>query len=644
MDSICLLAPYPELAEIARAVAEETDCHLRIEVANLEAAPALLPRIEADGCQVLISRGQTAQLLRSHTTLPVISVKTSSFDILRVLSDLAHTPRRVGIIGHVSVVRDCKKVADLLGIKTYSTLIDRNTALDYKMLRQEVREQIAHHPIDVMIGDTISEGYFRDLCCEFRLVRSGREAVREAVNNAKSVLKVLQREHVNSTYLLTVLDMFEKAVFSLDSAGRITHANQAACRIFGTDRAAMLGRAIETIDPSLALAHTTLATGTTEVGEVVETKQGRMLCYQYPIVSNGTVEGLVFALDQVDRLYNLEQKVRHQEQQSGKFVAYHHLSDYQTRDPVMRSRIELLKTYAETDATILMIGESGTGKEWLAQGIHNASARADGPFVTVNCGALPPTLLESELFGYVDGAFTGASRKGRKGLFELAHRGTVFLDEIGELDKSLQTRLLRVIQERQVMRLGSETVNTVDIRIIAATNKDLASMVAEGTFREDLYYRLNVVKFEPLPLRRRRQDIVPLALSQLREHAGRYGRAVADLDGELREFLASYEWPGNLRELSNVMERIAIVAPDSIARLADVRSVLDDLGPARSAPAGCDRCGLMEGSLDMIRRRIVGRVVAEEHNSKSRAARRLGVDRTTLSRWLKENGDVSWKM
>lgn len=634
-DSICVVAPYRELADIAREVGDECGRRLGIEVANLEDAPTLLPRLEGEGYQVLISRGRTAELLRQHTTLPVISIKTSSFDVLRVLADLVHTPTRVGIIGHVSVVRDCKKIAEMLGIDAESILFGETATADYGVLRAQVQQKLARRPVDVLIGDTISECYFKDLCGEFRLIVSGREAVHEAVDNAQAVLGVLEKERVSSTYLSTVLDMFEKAVFSLDVAGRITHANQAACRFFRTERAAMIGLPIEAIDPALVIAHDALVAGNVEVGQVVETREGRMFCYQYPITSGGAVQGLVFALDQVDRLYNLEQKVRHQEQ-NGKFVARHRLADYTTRDPEMKARLDLLEGYARTDATILMIGESGTGKEWLAQGIHNASRRADGPFVAVNCGALPPTLLESELFGYVDGAFTGASRKGKKGLFELGHKGTVFLDEIGELDKALQTRLLRVIQERQVMRLGSEMVNSVDIRIIAATNQNLVQMVADGAFREDLYYRLNVLKFEPLPLRARRQDIIPIAQAMLREYGRHYQRRIVDFDDDLRRFLLGYDWPGNLRQLSNVMERIAITAPEPVARLAAVNAVLGDLRQTCTTLVGCERCELIEGSLQAIRLKVVLKVVAEERNCKTRAARRLGVDRTTLNRWLKD--------
>jgi transcriptional regulator with PAS, ATPase and Fis domain len=192
-----------------------------------------------------------------------------------------------------------------------------------------------------------------------------------------------------------------------------------------------------------------------------------------------------------------------------------------------------------------------------------------------------------------------------------------------------------VIQERQLMRLGSEQVIPVDIRIIAATNQDLDAMVADGRFRQDLFYRLNVLKFEPLPLRQRPLDIIPSALVLLRKHASRYRRPVIDLDADLRDFLVRCDWPGNLRQLSNVMERIAIISQSEVASLSGVESVLDDLKPGRSPVSACAAFDLAGGNLDAIRRRVVWQVVAEENNCKTQAARRLGVNRSTLNRWLK---------
>ncbi|TBW41163.1 AAA family ATPase [Siculibacillus lacustris] len=633
---VCLIAPYEDLSEVARSVGGDFD--FDVTTANLEDALALLPRLEAEGRQVLISRGKTAQLLRQHTSLPVIDIRISAYDALAVLADLVGQPCRVAIVGHAEVMRHCKRIADQLGISAYAILFDQVEALEYERLQDVVRERLARDPIDVMIGDTIPLSRFSHLCDRFRLISSGPDSVREALESAMALLAAIDRERANRDHLCTVLDMFEKAVFSLDADGRITHANRTASSLFRKSRAEMMGMRIETVDPALVIAHDTIADGIWEVGQVVETAQGRMVSYLYPIAEDVGVRSMVLALERVERIYTIEQKIRHQEQQKSRFTAHHRLDGYVTSEPEMQARLDLLKRYARTDATVLITGESGTGKELLAQGIHNASPRVQGPFVAVNCGALPPTLLESELFGYVEGAFTGAARKGKKGLFELAHHGTLFLDEIGELDKSLQTRLLRVIQERELMRLGAEHAIPIDVRLVAATNQDLEAMVAAGSFRQDLYYRLAVLEFETLPLRERPRDIVPSALLLLRKFARLHHSVAVDLDPDLRRLLAGHDWPGNFRQLSNVIERIAIIASSAMVDLDGVAPALKELrrAPRRGTASDDDPLG---GSMDDIRRRAVARVMQDEKGSKTRTARRLGVDRTTLNRWLKDAGE-----
>ena len=634
---ICLVAPYKALSEIAQATRNVVSDDFDIETANLEDALTLLPSLEEKGYQVLVSRGKTAQLIRKHTRIPVVDIKINAYDILGVLADLVGKNRRVGIVGYADIMRDCTRVADSLKIPSYSILFEQADVEQYEQLQNMVRERLARDPIDVMIGDTIPQSRFAPLCGEFRLVTSGTESVRDALENAITLLNAMKLERANRDHLSTVLDMFEKAVFSLDHSGLITHANRAATTLFKMSRAEMIGLPIEAIDPSLVIAHDTIADRVWEVGQVVETRHGNMVCYLYPINREGDCTSIVFALEQVERIYTIEQKIRHQEQRKSRFTARHTLDEYVTHEPEMQARLELLHKYAQTDATVLIMGESGTGKELLAQGIHNANRRVHGPFVAINCGALPPSLLESELFGYVEGAFTGALRKGKKGLFELAHQGTLFLDEIGELDKLLQTRLLRVIQERELMRLGSENSIPVDIRIVAASNRKLEDMVDSGAFREDLFYRLNVLQIEMLPLRRRPNDIIPGALKLLRSYARVHNKVAIDLDADLRRLLLDYDWPGNFRQLGNVMERLAIIATTPVVRLDNALPVLADLfSPRGEKAANCRSCELTTGSMDDIRLKVATKILAEEGQSKTHAAKRLGVDRTTLNRWLKQ--------
>ncbi len=292
--------------------------------------------------------------------------------------------------------------------------------------------------------------------------------------------------------------------------------------------------------------------------------------------------------------------------------------------PSMVRTLALVRKVAATNATVLVTGESGTGKEILARLIHDNSPRADRVFVAVNCAALSPTLIESELFGHEKGAFTGAGGQ-HSGRFERAHGGTLFLDEIGELDANLQTKLLRVLQERTFERVGGARQITVDVRVVAATNRDLKSQVKDGAFRQDLYYRISAFPIEAPPLRERGSDIVKLARFFLGRAARDMGKPAPGLSPEAEAALMSYVWPGNVRELENMMERAAILADGEVA--------LDDLAIADDAPSRPLR-------FTDIERKAIEDALADNGGNRTRAARQLGISLRTLQYRLKEYGLV----
>jgi DNA-binding NtrC family response regulator len=297
----------------------------------------------------------------------------------------------------------------------------------------------------------------------------------------------------------------------------------------------------------------------------------------------------------------------------------------------MRRVLDLVGRVAPTEATVLIRGESGSGKELIAKAIHHASPRAHQPFVAVNCGAVPDTLLESELFGHVRGAFTGAIGA-RKGLFEEAHRGTLFLDEIGEMTPALQVKLLRALQDGEVRPVGSPQSITVDVRVLAATHRDVERMILEGAFREDLFYRLNVIALVLPPLRERREDIPALAEHFLERHGSKLGRQLW-LGPDALDRLLAYPWPGNVRELENVMERTAILSRgDAVGA--------EDLPPHVAAGTGLGRAPTLppQQTLAELDRTHILQTLERCGWNHSRTAEALGIGRTTLWRKLKEYG------
>jgi Nif-specific regulatory protein len=315
--------------------------------------------------------------------------------------------------------------------------------------------------------------------------------------------------------------------------------------------------------------------------------------------------------------------------------------------PLMKRVYEMIEKIADTDSTILITGESGTGKEIIAKTIHYNSSRSQGPFVPLNCAAIPKDLLESELFGHEKGAFTGALNT-RIGRFELAHNGTLFLDEIGELDPSLQVKLLRVLQEREFERVGGVKTIKVDVRILVATNKELERRIREGKFREDLYYRLNVIPLHLPPLRERVEDILLLVDYFVHEFSKKKGRETLTFSPDALRHLIRYEWPGNVRELENLIERLTILVTANVVTVSDLPEKFHQTADSRTddrfsttqvLDTEIPECGIdIYSVVGNIERNLILKALEKTGGVKNRAAKLLGLNRTTLIEKMKKMG------
>jgi two-component system response regulator AtoC len=380
---------------------------------------------------------------------------------------------------------------------------------------------------------------------------------------------------------------------------------------------------IKAVDPSIVVV---LATAVSDVRTAVLAMQRG--AYDY-VVKPFDVEDILMLIRRVLEKRALEREVRLLRsavlgERWGPHAAFEGLVG---RNPQMVRIYQLISQIAETSSTVLITGESGTGKELIARAVHRRSARCEQPFVAVNVAAIPDTLIESELFGHEKGAFTGAHAR-RPGKFELAHGGTVFLDEIGSLRLDLQTRLLRVLQEREVERVGGVRPIPVDVRVVAATNVNLRQAVRERTFREDLYYRLNVVHIEVPPLRERRDDIPLLVDHFVRKLARECRREVRAVSAGALETLVRYDWPGNVRELENVIHRAVVLARGPVLQLQDIP--LDVALPETGARLAEDTGMPLREACAQFERQYVLRVLERVRWNVSRAARLLGVHRNTV--------------
>ncbi|HJU92152.1 MAG TPA: sigma-54 dependent transcriptional regulator [Pyrinomonadaceae bacterium] len=337
---------------------------------------------------------------------------------------------------------------------------------------------------------------------------------------------------------------------------------------------------------------------------------------------------LLHIVNQAARLRQLEIENRRLREELSRPPGFAHLTG---TSQALERVLKQAKSVAATSATVLLSGENGTGKEMLARAIHQESPRASGPFVAVSCAALPEALIESELFGHEKGAFTSATQS-HKGRFELANGGTLFLDEIGDLSAAVQVKLLRVLQEREFERVGGTKTLTVDIRLIAASNRDLEKEVAAGRFRQDLYFRLNVVPLHLPSLRERPDDIPILAAHFAAKSAQKYGQPTPELEPGLVEVLLDYDWPGNVRELENLIERLVVLSNTSTLGLEFVPEKM--LRALPGTTPGDENT--LEGAVEAVKRRMIISALQAEGNNKVAAAKRLGISRSYLHRLINE--------
>lgn len=370
----------------------------------------------------------------------------------------------------------------------------------------------------------------------------------------------LDMEAKHSLFYRAAISYSHDGIICVDRDGTVHVFNPKAAEVLGVTVDSALGKKLVSFNPTAGLARV-LEQREIEIEDVISINGRRVAANRAPIFVNGDLVGAISTFQDVTQLQQYEKTIR-KRLREGAFKAKVSMEDIVAESELTREAIRYAWQCGQVDATVLITGESGTGKEMFAQGIHNASLRSKGPFVAVNCAALPETLLESELFGYDEGAFTGAQRGGKEGLFEMAHGGTLFLDEIGEIPISFQTRLLRVLQEHEILRVGGRATIPVDVRIIAATNQPLQKLVADGKFRSDLFYRLFVLNLHVPPLRDRLDDIPPLVHEFIQELSAKYNKSNLHVgDGAMHQMMR-HDWPGNVRELRNIIERAVIVTKE----------------------------------------------------------------------------------
>ena len=585
------------LRDLFRDIARDYDdrADLRVVARGFEEAAAEIasapPHLRPD---VVVAAGSNGTWLKSRIDLPVVLVQPTGFDVMQSLARARREADLVALVTYGETPAEVRRFATAFGLDV--VFASYRTVQDAEACVLDLRDR--------GVGAVVGPGHVNDLAARLGLVPFfvySRSSVQAAFDNALEVVQATRHETQRRQRLDSVLQHLRDGVVALDAQGRVEAINRRLAAVLEIDPAAAAGRPLAALAPDIAF---TLPEAD---GESLETVRGvSYVVHRGPLVENGVTTGAVLTFQESRAVERLDRTLRSR-QRTQQFTARYRIDDLSGSTPAIVRVRQLAKRYAKSDATVLIRGESGTGKEMVAQGIHRESARRDFPFVAINCGAFPETLLESELFGYEDGAFTGARRGGKTGLIEAAHRGTLFLDEIGEMPLPLQSRLLRVLQEREVVRLGATEPTRVDVRVVAATHRSLAGQIETGAFRADLYYRLNILDLSIAPLRERSADVMTLAVELLLQAARREPRvalrlrtaeAAAQTLAPVSDWLVRHDWPGNVRELQNVVERIVVELADSddgIVTPEVLRAIAPEVCLAHAARAA-DRGGEAHGA------------------------------------------------
>ncbi len=613
MVKILVIIPYHEL---------QTAVEAKLRLVNTEGFSVVtthiygtdrktIASIDAD---IVVARGLTKEaIMRLRPNIHVVGIPLSIVDFLEALSSCKeqYPGSSIGWIGSQDLEGLSPRLSALINTKVvYARVCDQ----------EGVRDAISRlhgDGCEVFVGGLTVCHACEELHYPYVQVRTGRSAMDEAIDDALAMGRSLERTARRGNLLATLINNTRDAMVALDPTGKVMAYNDAALLLFGVEMGA---QGISSDYPNQNWEDCFNGNIRTELVQMVK---GQMI-----LVTQQPMQGLgvLLTFENIERLQKAEQKIRTKLAAKG-LVAKYTFKNILTQNVKMQALVAKAHRYSQVDEAVLLIGETGVGKELFAQSIHNASPRASAPFVAINCAALPENLLESELFGYEEGAFSGARKGGKVGLFELAHKGTLFLDEIGEMSVGLQAKLLRVLQEKEIRRVGGDANIPVDVRIISATNVNIRDKVKQGLFRLDLFYRISLLSIQLPPLREHIDDIPVLFEAFVRRYCEKHDFRMPLILPEAYELLKTYAWLGNTRELRNVAERLGVLRSGPVVGVAQIREL--DIESTSMVPYdGPDVDG--SGHNSLLREFLLSGLTHEAF------AKEKGISRSTLWRRLRD--------
>ena len=614
MIEVLVIVPYEELLhEYEEAISKAHDPRVHFTTSFMYGTDARnLSR--ASDYDIIVVRGMTSRALsEKYPETTIVDIKMDAFDVSSALLEAKKKfpgIRKIGLILPSSSICSASILTELLGIEVVMREVRGEEHME-STLREMVKEGC-----EVFIGGLTLKRVSEKMGLEYVHIKTGPSAIDSSIKDAITAAHIMDRERSRLGLMKSLVNNTPDSLLIIDDKGKITAANHAASSFFR--RPNLVGMDAKELFPLEIYS-------VCDDVEVVQTIGDQtVLITEHPVHIEGEKRATYVSLRLVEDIRRTEKKIRSKLQEKG-LTAKYSFSDIVTEQVEMKQLVAKALRYAHVEGNVLLTGETGTGKELFVQSMHNASPRRDKPFVAVNCAALSEQLLESELFGYTEGSFTGAQKGGKTGLFELAQGGTIFLDEIGEMPIRFQAKLLRVIQEREIRKIGGDEFIPVDVRIMSATNQNIPDLIEKGLFRRDLYYRINLLTLHIPPLRERLDDI-PAIFKRFVERKSKALNIVPPMvEKDALECLKGYSWPGNIRELRNVAERAVIFSSSNCI----TRDTLKEIDVSVGEKKASEEKKIPLTSEELYRRYVESGLTLNDF------ALSIGISRTTLWRKFK---------
>lgn len=625
MINILFVVPYYDMQVLAQEVINEYSCsdelHVDFLVANYLQIEKGIPNKNYDA---IIARGLSGVVMKELSDQKtVIEMDFSGVEVLNALIQCKEefNSKKVAIVGSPRLSYTGNLISKVSGVPIEIFVLDRSIS-DISILIKHALES----GCDTIIGGAVTYNACIKKNINTLRINANKETLWTAINSAVRNVFIKQQERKELEILNSVVDNSKEGFILINNSQKICVFNYFAAKIMEGTTEEYLGKGYEVLPHELhypiKMALKKQKCSNTEVFTIHNSKYSVSIT---PIMIDPYTNSVLLNFNDITIIQKMEEKIRNTLYAKGMVTKYS-FESFIYKSQSMHYTLDIAKKFSLIESNIVIEGETGTGKEILAQSIHAYSQRKGNPFVAVNCATFPENLLESELFGYVSGAFTGASNKGKPGLFELAHNGTLFLDEVSEIPISFQGKLLRVLQEQEIRRVGGDKIIPVNVRIIAATNRNLLKMTEQNLFRRDLYFRLEILTISIPPLRQRLDDIYPLFCYFQDIYSRKFNKTNYGVSSEAIELLKNYPWPGNVRELKNIVERLIAVNDNEKIESAHILRVFPEPFFKKSKEDKCDE----------NKEKVKIELALQNTSNRDETAQALGISRSTLWRKLKK--------